>query len=536
MHGSICCIVKKFVETQFGKAAWDEILVTAGFEGLQLSPIGVYPDEAVIAILGAGCELLDCELDDLLGKIGRFAGPELVGFASNMLHPDWKTFELLANVESLIHRTVRIHNPDAQPATIQAFRLNENKMQVVYSSRRGLCPLAKGILLGVSDHFNEKVTVREITCTKNGSPFCTFDVESVVDSDAPEDETALVNADEGSVFSMTNSEVGSHTVQISDTMGFDVGTGGDSKNVGVSKGGSSSGRTGLGSGKKDSKKFVVPFPKRLGRYEIHEILGIGGMGVVYRATDTELERTVAVKTLRTVKSSKQLVDSFIEEARAMARISHKNVIQVYDVGRIDNRPYFVMEFLKGQTLAKRLERGALSVAVAAKLFSKILKGIDAVHRIGLVHRDIKPDNIMLSLDSRRCHILDFGIADEYNEKKDTSQLASGTFGYVAPERLRGYPADYRSDYFSLGCVAYEMFSGVTAFKLGTTRDVINAMLSFDPRNLFGEGQASADWGRTPEAVKTIVMGLLAKNPDERICHYEDIQAMIGGVLESSHSE
>ncbi|MDG2469840.1 MAG: heme NO-binding domain-containing protein, partial [Pirellulaceae bacterium] len=105
MHGSICCIVKKFVETQFGKAAWDEILVTAGFEGLQLSPIGVYPDEAVIALLGAGCELLECELDDLLGKIGRFAGPELVSFASNMLHPDWKTFELLANVESLIHRT-----------------------------------------------------------------------------------------------------------------------------------------------------------------------------------------------------------------------------------------------------------------------------------------------------------------------------------------------------------------------------------------------------------------------------------------------
>ena len=95
MHGSICCIVKKFVDTNHGPEAWDAILKQAGYEGLVLSPIGTYPDEAVFALLGAGCELLKVELDDLLRVVGRFAGPELIGFASNMLHQEWKTFELL---------------------------------------------------------------------------------------------------------------------------------------------------------------------------------------------------------------------------------------------------------------------------------------------------------------------------------------------------------------------------------------------------------------------------------------------------------
>lgn len=134
-----CCIVKKFADANHGPEAWDAILEHAGYSGLVLSPIGTYLDEAVFALLGAGCELLQTELDDLLQLLGRFAGPELIGFAGNMLHPEWKTFELHSNVESLIHRTIRMQNPTAQPANIQAFRLSDDEAQGVYSSRRGLC-------------------------------------------------------------------------------------------------------------------------------------------------------------------------------------------------------------------------------------------------------------------------------------------------------------------------------------------------------------------------------------------------------------
>ena len=125
------------------------------------------------ALLGAACELLQVdellqegELDDLLRILGRFVGPELIGFASNMLQPDWKTFELLSKVEFLIHRTIRIQNPKAQPANMQAFRLTEDDAQVVYSSRRGLCTLAHGIIEGIADFYGENINIREVTCAK----------------------------------------------------------------------------------------------------------------------------------------------------------------------------------------------------------------------------------------------------------------------------------------------------------------------------------------------------------------------------------
>ena len=513
MHGSICCIVKKFVETNHGPEAWDAILEHAGHKGLVLSPIGTYPDEAVFALLGAGCELLQVELDELLRVIGRFAGPELIGFAGTMLHPDWKTFELLSNVESLIHRTIRMQNPTAQPANIQAFRLSEDEAQIVYSSRRGLCTLAHGIIEGIADFYKEDISVREVTCAKQGHPFCTFEAKRVVVQEDPPEVESVNLGSTATADSFEETFVASDSIAdsnpVSDSGSFDwfpTGSGGSR----------------VGAGRLDSQKNVIPFPKRLGRYAIHEIIGVGGMGVVYRGGDDVLNRVVAIKTLKSVKIGRELADPFIEEARAMARLSHENVVRVYDVGEIEGRPFFVMEYLTGQSLSKRIRQGQVSLQLGTELFKKILQGVHAVHKIGLVHRDIKPDNIMLSLDSRKCHLLDFGLADELCAKRDVSKRLSGTPGFIAPERLRGYPADYKSDYFSLGCVAYEIFSGKRAFDSDSTQAVISSMQRFEPRD--------ADWRDTPEPLRQLIVSMMESDASERMTDYDTINRVLDTML------
>jgi predicted Ser/Thr protein kinase len=512
MHGSICCIVKKFVDTNHGPEAWDAILKQAGYEGLVLSPIGTYPDEAVFALLGAGCELLKVELDDLLRVLGRFAGPELIGFASNMLHPEWKTFELLANVESLIHRTIRMQNPTAQPANIQAFRLSEDEAQVVYSSRRGLCTLAHGIIEGIADFYQEDISIREVTCAKQGHPFCTFEAKRVVAENDVSEVKIVSMESTATAESFEETFVASESVgdsqAASDAASFDWFP-------------SNSGSR-AGSGMQDSQKNVIPFPKRLGRYAINEIIGVGGMGVVYRGTDDILNRVVAIKTLKSVKVGRELADPFIEEARAMARLSHENVVRVYDVGEIDERPFFVMEYLTGQSLSKRIRQGQVSLQLGTELFKKILQGVQAVHKIGLVHRDIKPDNIMLSLDSRKCHLLDFGLADELCVKRDVSKHLSGTPGFIAPERLRGYPADYRSDFFSLGCVACEIFSGRRAFESESTKAIISSMQRFEPKE--------SDWRGTPKPLQDLVVSMMHADAAERMTDYATIDRILDTVL------
>ncbi len=513
MHGSICCIVKKFVETNHGPEAWEAMLEHAGHKGLVLSPIGTYPDEAVFALIGAGCELLQVELEDLLRVLGRFAGPELIGFAGTMLHPDWKTFELLSNVESLIHRTIRMQNPTAQPANIQAFRLSDDEAQIVYSSRRGLCTLAHGIIEGIADFYKENISVREVTCTKQGHPFCTFEAKRVVADDDPTEVESVYLGSAATADSFDETFVASDSVAdsnpASDSGSFDWFP----SNTGGSR---------VGAGMRDSQKNVIPFPKRLGRYAVHEIIGVGGMGVVYRGADDVLNRVVAIKTLKSVKIGRELADPFIEEARAMARLSHENVVRVFDVGEIEGRPFFVMEYLTGQSLSKRIRQGQVSLQLGTELFKKILQGVHAVHKIGLVHRDIKPDNIMLSLDSRKCHLLDFGLADELCVKRDVSKRLSGTPGFIAPERLRGYPADYKSDYFSLGCVAYEIFSGRRAFDSDSTQAVISSMQRFEPKD--------ADWRDTPDPLRKLIVSMMESDANERMTDFETIDHALDAML------
>ena len=506
MHGSIVSIVKKFVEVHHGTEAWNLILERGGYEGLVVSPIQTYPDKAVVELLGCSCELLDCSLDDLLEEIGKFAAGELVSLVNSMLHPDWKCFEILSNVESLIHRMIRIQNPEAQPANIQAFRLNETEMQVIYSSRRGLCSLAKGILSGMGEHYKQEMEIRHTTCTKRGDPFCTFDVK--IESEHLPEQESIESVDDFVVLD----EGGSQAGMIGATRVFDTKVMNDLKS------------------KETLSPFKattsgIPFPKKMGRYAISEVIGTGGMGVVYKATDDVLNRIVAIKTLKTVDVQKDLIDFFIEEARAMARLTHANVVRVYDVGLEQGRPYFVMEYLIGKPLSRRLSKGKINDLLAFKLLYQILEGIHAVHRIGLIHRDIKPANIMLSPDSQHCHVLDFGLAGAVSKKIESDRaFTSGTPGYIAPERLEGKPADYRSDYFSFGCIAFEMFCGRSPFGIGTISSLLKSMEGFDA--------SITDWSDTPEDLRNLIAGLLAKDPMTRTTDYAEINEILVANIEA----
>jgi eukaryotic-like serine/threonine-protein kinase len=224
---------------------------------------------------------------------------------------------------------------------------------------------------------------------------------------------------------------------------------------------------------------------RLGPYEILALHGAGGMGEVYRARDTRLNRTVALKVVSPAWSnSEEGRQRFEREARVVSQISHPNVCTLFDVGRADDREFLVMEFVEGVTLQARLERGPLPQQDVIGLGQAIASGLDAAHREGVVHRDLKPGNIILSRNGVK--ILDFGLArtltDEPSGGDETRGFNTGMAGavlgtlpYMAPEQLQGGRVDARTDVFALGAVLYEMATGRRAFDATSQAGIIAAL-------------------------------------------------------------
>ncbi|HEY3123710.1 MAG TPA: serine/threonine-protein kinase, partial [Thermoanaerobaculia bacterium] len=235
---------------------------------------------------------------------------------------------------------------------------------------------------------------------------------------------------------------------------------------------------------------------RLGPYEILSPLGAGGMGEVYRARDTRLERTVAIKVLpAAVSSSPEARQRFEREAKTISQLSHPHICALYDVGREGETEYLVMEYLEGQTLAERLARGALPLDQVLRYGIEIADALDRAHRSGIVHRDLKPSNVMLTKSGVK--LLDFGLAKAIAPATQQSGLTAlptmaaaanltqegtilGTFLYMAPEQLEGKEADARTDIFALGSVLYEMATGRKAFEGKSQASLIAAILDRDP--------------------------------------------------------
>src|SRR5258706_7721156 len=258
---------------------------------------------------------------------------------------------------------------------------------------------------------------------------------------------------------------------------------------------------------------------RLGPYEILIPLGAGGMGEVYKARDTRLDRTVAIKVLPEHLSQKpQLRERFEREARAVSSLNHSNICTLHDVGQQDDVDYLVMEYLEGETLAQRLKKGPLPLDQALRYAIEIAGALDHAHRHGVIHRDLKPGNIMLTKAGAK--VLDFGLAKVHaaaattNVTQPTNTLTEegailGTLQYMAPEQLEGKEADARSDIFAFGVVVYEMATGKKAFEGKSRASVIAAILEREPPPI-----ASLQ-SLTPPALDHVVRTCMAKDPDAR---------------------
>ncbi|HKD16943.1 MAG TPA: protein kinase [Thermoanaerobaculia bacterium] len=267
---------------------------------------------------------------------------------------------------------------------------------------------------------------------------------------------------------------------------------------------------------------------KLGPYEILAPIGAGGMGEVYRAKDPRLGREVAIKVLpATFSQDADRLHRFEQEARAAGILNHPNITAVHDIGSANGSPYIVTELLEGETLRARLSTGAIPVRKAIEYAVQIAKGLAAAHEKGIVHRDLKPENLFLTRDGR-VKILDFGLAKLKPETVESGQtdmqtisgtqpgVVLGTMGYMAPEQVRGRPADKRSDLFAFGTILYEMLAGQKAFRGDTAADTITAILSKEPPDL---SQTNKD---VHPGLDRIVRHCLEKNPEERFESARDV--------------
>jgi eukaryotic-like serine/threonine-protein kinase len=276
---------------------------------------------------------------------------------------------------------------------------------------------------------------------------------------------------------------------------------------------------------------------RLGPYEIVASLGQGGMGVVFHARDTRLDRDVAVKVLsQNLADDPEALSRFEREAKAVAALSHPNILAIHDFGRADGTVFAAMELLEGETLRHRLGGGALPASKAVEIALAIANALAAAHDKGIVHRDLKPENVFL-LRTGLVKVLDFGLARVEpvagSAGADTVSLATqpgrvmGTVGYMAPEQVRGQTVDSRGDIFSFGAVLYEMLTGRRAFTGGSTVETLNAILREDPPG-FQESSA-----KISPVLDRIVRRCLEKQPDERFRSAHDLALALEAVSTSS---
>ena len=270
----------------------------------------------------------------------------------------------------------------------------------------------------------------------------------------------------------------------------------------------------------------LPAGTRLGSYEILSSLGAGGMGEVYRARDPRLDREVAIKVLpAALAGDPAALARFEREATSVAKLSHPNILSIYEFANADGTAFVVMELVDGETLRARLATGALPVRRAVGHALQIARGIAAAHARGIVHRDLKPENVMITRDDQ-VKILDFGLAKPIDpagmdQTRGVSMATSagtvlGTFGYMAPEQVRGLAVDQRTDMFAFGAVLYEMLSGQRAFAGETAADSMSAVLTKEPPDLDGARLA------IPPSLDCIVRRCLEKSPDLRFQSANDL--------------
>src|SRR5438270_7217951 len=279
---------------------------------------------------------------------------------------------------------------------------------------------------------------------------------------------------------------------------------------------------------------------RLGPYEITAPIGAGGMGEVYRARDTRLDRSVAIKVLSSaLVATPESKARFEREARAISQLNHPQICTLHDIGHHEGTDFLVMEFLEGETLAERLRKGPMALPQLLKAAGEIASALERAHRSGIVHRDLKPGNIMLTKSGAK--LLDFGLAkpavmgaaagqaplmsaavtmsspDPQLSPLTSAGVLMGTMQYMSPEQLQGHEADARSDIFAFGAVVYKMATGKRAFEGKSQISVASAILESEPKPISELSPVA------PVGLDRLVRHCLEKNPDERLQSARDIE-------------
>ena len=273
--------------------------------------------------------------------------------------------------------------------------------------------------------------------------------------------------------------------------------------------------------------------RQIGSYKVLSLLGRGGMGEVYLAEDSSLERKVALKFLPEYLQTDDVAHKrFIREAKSAAAIDHPFICNIFEVAQTDaGQDFIVMEYVEGQTLNDRLAGGQLPIKEALQIGSEVAEALEQAHSKGVIHRDLKPSNIMLTA-SGHAKVLDFGLAKRIaRDKEDLTSVLTregttlGTLAYMAPEQLRGSAVDTRADVFSLGVVLYEMLTGIHPFRTGTQAETVNAILSEHPSTLsrYVEG--------VPDLLQHTIKKMLAKQPGERYQTVHEIRTNLTKVME-----
>jgi serine/threonine protein kinase/Tfp pilus assembly protein PilF len=283
--------------------------------------------------------------------------------------------------------------------------------------------------------------------------------------------------------------------------------------------------------------LAIAIRTKLGRYEICSQLGAGGMGEVYLAHDTKLDRKVALKILPEGIVSEDRLGRFVQEARATSALNHPNILTIYEIDEVNSAQFIATEFIDGQTLRARMKAARLKASEAIDVGIQVASALDAAHRVGIVHRDIKPENIMLRPDGI-VKVLDFGIAKLVRRQtpghttdgeaatlqqiKTQAGMILGTTPYMSPEQARGFEVDARTDIWSLGCVLYEMVSGRQPFLGSTPLDVMSGILSREPDAIVTHAP------ERPAEFERIVRRALRKDPRER---YQTVDELLSELKE-----
>ena len=494
MHGVIFFLLQRFTDHAFGTDGWTNLFNQAGLPFKTYSPAESHPDEDLLKLITAAAEISNRPANEIGESFGEYIAPELLALHPEHVEKKWRTLDLLINTEAVLHHVVRRTDPEADPPVLRAQYVDKNEVQLIYASPRKMCALVKGIVRGLSQHFNETIVVNEDACMHHGDPFCSFRFTSASLADSTSSSADKVD-DTITLMQKTHVE-----------------------NQNVSAWNLQSGEKDLSDQSSSNELSSLSQFTHFGHYQVLGELGRGGMGVVYLAIDPNLNREVAIKALLPEVASQPVMrERFVREARSAASLRHDRIIPIFHVGDEENTPYMVMPRLTGLDLRAWLDEGNKpAVDHSINICLQIADGLQAAHDQNIVHRDVKPSNVWLEAPKGHVKLMDFGLCHggEKMQQLTSPGAIVGTPLYMAPEASDGVVSP-QSDIYSVGVILYQLLADKPPFEANSPVGVLAKALTKDPEPLRNINNKIS-----PE-LETFVRQAMEKNPSKRIASAQD---------------